>query len=93
MREILHAKADNSNQFHDTLLQSTGKRLVESVRGYIFWSSCLSPHLDASTKLTYLSGGNMLGYVLESIRQDLTREAILSEDLGINDPLGPDCVP
>ena len=35
----------------------------------------------------------LLGYVLESIRQDLMREAILSEKLGINDPLGPDCIP
>ena len=35
----------------------------------------------------------MLGYVLESIRQDLMREAIRSEELGIHDPPGPDCVP
>ena len=35
----------------------------------------------------------MLGYVPESIRQDLMREEILSEALGIHGPLGPDCVP
>ena len=34
----------------------------------------------------------MLGYVLESIRQYLMREAILSEELGIHDPPGSDCV-
>ena len=93
MREILHAKADTSNRFRDALLQSAGKRLIESVRGDIFWSSGLSPLLAASTKSSYFPGGNMLGYVLESIRQDLMREAILSEEFGIAVPLGPDCVP
>ena len=92
-KEIIHAKADNSNQFRGTLLQSAGKRLVESVKGDIFWSSGLSPLLAASTKSSNFPGGNMLGYVLESIRQDLMREAILSEEFGIHDPPGPDCVP
>ena len=31
--------------------------------------------------------------MLESIRQDLIREAVLSEQFGINDLLDPDCVP
>ena len=79
MREILHAKADNCERFRESLLKSAGKRLVESVRGDIFWSSGLSSLLAASTKPTYFPGRNQLGSVLESIRQDLMREAVLSE--------------
>ena len=93
MREILHAKADNCERFRESLLKSAGKRLVESVRGDIFWSSGLSSLHAASTKPTYFPGRNQLGSVLESIRQDLMREAVLSEQFGINDLLDPDCVP
>ena len=34
-----------------------------------------------------------MGSVLESIRQDLMRDAVLSEQFGINDLLDPDCIP
>ena len=56
-------------------------------------SSGLSSLLAASTKPMYFPGRNQLGPVLESIRQDLMREAVLSEQFGINDLLDPDCVP
>ena len=51
--------------------------------------SGLSPLLAASTKATYFPGGNKLGYVLQAIRQDLMREAILSYELGIDGLLRP----
>ena len=93
MREILHTKTDNCERFRESLLKSASKRLVESVRGDIFWSSRLSFLLATSTKLTYYPGRNQLGSVLDSTRQDLMREAVLSEQFGINDLLDPDCVP
>ena len=93
MREILHAKADNCERFRESLQMSAGKGLVESVRGDIFWSSGLSSLHAASTKPTYFPGRNQLGSVLESIRHDLMREAVLSEHFGINDLLDQDCVP
>ena len=93
IREILHANADNCKRFRESLLKSAGKRLVESVRGDIFWLLGLSSFLAASTKPTYFHGRNLLGSVLESIRQDLLREAVLYEQFGINDLLDPDCVP
>ena len=63
MREILQAKADNCELFHESLLKSACKRLVESVIGDIFWSSGLSSLLAASTKPTYFPGRNQLGSV------------------------------
>ena len=85
MKEILHAKADSCPKFKDTLLNSAGKRLIEAVRGDIFWSSGLSPLFAASTKPQYFPGSNQLGYVLESVRQDLMKEAVLSHQLDIDD--------
>ena len=68
------------------------KQTFSEVRGDIFWSSGLSSLLAESTKPTYFLGRNQLGSVLESIRQDLLREAVLSEQFDINDLLNPDCV-
>ena len=56
-------------------------------------SSGLSSLLAARTQPTYFPGRNQQGSVLESIRQNLLREAVLSEQFGINDLLDRDCVP
>ena len=56
MKEILHAKADCCPAFKSTLLDSTGKRLVEAVRGDIFWSPGLTPIFAATTKPEYYPG-------------------------------------
>ena len=85
MKEILHAKADSCPKFRDTLLNSAGKRLIEAVRGDIFWSSGLSPLFASSTKPQYFPGSNQLGYVLESVRHDLMKEAVLSRQFDIDD--------
>ena len=81
MREVLHAKADCCNTFKQSLLNSAGKRLVEAVRGDIFWSSGLSPLLASSTNPAFFPGRNYLGYILESVRQDLMKEAVLYDEL------------
>ena len=39
MKKILHAKADFCSDFKEELLNTAGKRIVEAVRGDIFWSS------------------------------------------------------
>ena len=65
----------------EELLNSGGKRLVESVRGDIFWSTGLPPRIAESTKHYYFPGENQLGHVLESVRFDLMKEAILCNDV------------
>ena len=50
MKEILHAKAGYCDKFKEDLLNSGGKRLVESVREDIFWSAGLPPRITESTK-------------------------------------------
>ena len=91
MKDILHAKADCSPVFKKSLLESTGKRLVEAVRGDIFWSSGLSPFFAATTKQEYYPGGNKLGSILESVRLDLVKEAVLYDEL--TDDQAPQCNP
>ncbi len=85
MREILHAKADYCPIFKADLLNSAGSRLVEAVRGDIFWSSGLPPQLAASTKPSYFPGKNVLGRVLEQVRNDLMKEAVLGDEIEKDD--------
>ena len=85
MKDILHVKADYCSRFKSDLLNSGSSTLVESVRGDIFWSSGLSPTHDATTKPQYFRGSNILGHVLEQVRNDLMKEAVLSEQHDIND--------
>ena len=44
------------------------KRIVEAVRGDIFWSPGLPPHVAKTTKSDYYPGVNQLGHVLEYVR-------------------------
>ena len=74
MREILHAKADCCPLFKRTLLESNGKRLVESTQD-VYWASGLSPRDTASTHPSYYPGSNHLGRILEQVRSELLREA------------------
>ena len=46
--------------------------------GDIFWSSGLPPRV---TKPEYYPGANQLGNVLESVRSDLMKEAIMCKDI------------
>ena len=85
----MHAKADYCPQFRKALLESAGKRLVEAVVGDVFWSAGLPPIYASSTKPEYFPGCNQLGAVLESIRQDLMREEILSVQMGVEDVTTP----
>ena len=81
MKDILHATADYCAKFKDELLSSGGKNLVEAVMGDIFWSSGLPPRVAESTKPEYYPGANQLGHVLESVRSDLMKEAIMCKDI------------
>ena len=45
--------------------------------GDIFWSSGLPPRVAEYTKPEYYPGANQLGHVLESVRSDLMKEAIM----------------
>ena len=85
MRDIIHAKADASPVFKQILLQSAGCRLVEAVKGDIFWSSALSPQYAATTKPEYFPGNNQLGNVLTLVREELMKEAVLAVELELDD--------
>ena len=84
MRDVLHAKADSNQLFKTSLLESAGYTIIEAVRGDIFWSSGLSPTIAASTKSEYFPGANQLGSVMTLVRDELTKEAILSTKCGLD---------
>ena len=67
------------------------KHIVEAVEGDIFWSSGISPQYVSTTKPEYYPGANQLGNILEAIRFDLVREAVLFEDIDYN--MHPDFPP
>ena len=74
LKEILHAKADCCPLFKRTLLESDGKRLIESTQD-VYWASGLSPRDTTSTRPPYYPGSNHLGRILEQVRSWLLREA------------------
>ena len=43
----------------------------------MFWASGLPPNVTSTTKPEYYPGGNKLGLILESVRADLIKEAVL----------------
>ena len=58
-----------------------------AVRGDIFWSAGLPPRIAESTKSDFYPGANELGHVLESVRLDLMKEAILSNNTPVDNSL------
>ena len=77
MKQIAHDKADYFPLFRSTLIESTGKILVESTQD-LFWTSGLPPVFSDTTKPEYDPGRNHLAQVLNSVRKDLVREATIS---------------
>ena len=78
MREILHAKADCCPLFKTELMESQGKHLVESTHDQ-FWASGLPPSFTVTTKPDYYrGGGDQLGHILESVRNDLIKESVVN---------------
>ena len=53
-----------------------GKQLVECTQD-LYWASGLPPRFTESTKPNFYPGKNHLGHVLESVRKDLVKEAVL----------------
>ena len=94
MEEILEAKAKSCPEFRQSLIISHGKRLVEAVRSYLFWSSGLIP-LDASTtKSSYYPGPNRLVSIIERLRSRLllchsTRVVTERTEVPHNETLNP----
>ena len=77
MKEILNIKADFCAYFNN--IDSASSRLVEAVQGHLYWSSSLPPYLAATTKPQFYPGRNELGSILESVRFDIMKEAVLSQ--------------
>ena len=77
MRDILIAKADYCPAFKSTLINSGVKDLVECTQD-LFWASGLAPRLTATTKPSFYPGSNMLGNILDSVRRDLIKGAVIS---------------
>ena len=84
MKEILHIKADYCAHFKQSLLDSLNCRIVEAVQGDLYWSSGLSPYLASTTKSKFYPGMNELGGVLEAVRLDLIKEALLSREFELD---------
>ena len=76
MKDILHAKADCCPLFKTALIESVGKQLVECTQD-LYWASGLPPRFTESTKPDFYPGKNHLGHVLESVRKDIVKEAVL----------------
>ena len=85
MKQILNAKADCFPRFREELIQSEGKQLVEATRD-LYWSSGLSPKDTQTTDISYYPGRNQLGRVLEQVRADLIKEALLTKLMDIDSP-------
>ena len=91
MKQILHAKADYVPRFREELIQSEGKQLVEATRD-LYWSSGLSPKDTQTTDTSYYPGRNQLGRVLEQVRADLIKEALLTKLMDIDSPADTEIV-
>ena len=85
MKEILHIKADYCASFKQSRLDSASCRIVEAVQGDLYWSSGLSPYLATTTKPQFYPGMDELGAVLETVRFELMKEAILSREFELDD--------
>ena len=74
---LIHYKADGCHIFKRTLIESDGKRLVESTQhiGYSDWAGGLFSRDTVSTRPSYHPGSNHLGRILEQIRSELPRAA------------------
>ena len=77
MRDILFDKADYCPAFKSTLIDSGVKDLVECTQD-IFWASGLAPRLTATTKPSFYTGSNMPGNILDSVRRDLIKGAVIT---------------
>ena len=77
MKQILHAKADYCPLFRSTLIESTGKILVESTQDFC-WASGLPSVFSDTTKPEYYSGRNHLGQVSALINVDNNCDVIFS---------------
>ena len=84
MKEIVHIKADYCAHLKQSLLDSLNYRIVEAVQGDVYWSSGLSPYIASTTKSKFYTGMNELGGVLEAVRLDLIKEALLSREFELD---------
>ena len=88
MKIVLHAKAVNYEPFRTTLLESVGRRLVESTKD-VFWACGLSPHDTATTIPEYYPGYNKLGAILEQVRPELLVEEKKMTHISTDEPEVP----
>ena len=86
---VLHAKADNYEPFRTTLLESIGRRLVESTQD-VFWACGLSPHDTATTIPVYYPGYNKLGAILEQLLSELLDEEKRMVHISTDEPEAPE---
>ena len=57
-------------------MESQGKHLLESTQ-HIFWAAGIPPNYTSITKQDYYHEKNQLGYVRESVRDDLLKETVM----------------
>ena len=75
------------NSSCQSLLDTTGRRLVEAVTGDDFGPLGFLPIL-LPLQIPYIFPGcNQLGVVLDNIRDDIMKEMVLSKLLGVDDDM------
>ena len=77
MRDILIDKADYCLALKSTLIGSGVKDLVECTQD-LFWASGLALRLTATTKPSFYPESHMLGNILDSVRRDLIKGAVIT---------------
>ncbi len=70
MRDVLEAKYDQVPEFRKALLESKGKKLVETVRNQVYWGSGLDSQDTLHTKPEWWMGKNRLGELLMELREE-----------------------
>ena len=78
MKKLLEVKAQQCLQFHDCLIESKDKLLVEATPSK-FWASGLSKFVTENCSSSYWPSQNMLGVLLMEITQSLLQDQETTE--------------
>ena len=74
MIDLLKAKSEQCQQFHDALIESKEKILAEATPSKL-WASGLSPFITHNCSPSYWPGQNLLGAMLMDLRQELLEKS------------------
>ena len=89
MEKVLHAKANCSKDFRESLLATGEKQLIEA-RADLWWGSGMPYNLTTTTKSAFHPGKSWLGEILMKLRSQLrTQNNTKHEEQTTAPPTGP----